>query len=66
MSPRFDYTSMGFIKRFGATIADAQGVATISNDPVDPLPAAVSTEWLTELSPEVIETLCATTLPAAK
>jgi hypothetical protein len=39
-------------------------VETISNDPVDPMPAAVTTEWLTGLTPEVIDVLCAATLPA--
>ena len=38
-------------------------MATISNDPVDPMPAVVTTEWLTELSGEVIEGLCAATYP---
>ena len=38
-------------------------VETISNDPVDPMPAAVTTEWLTELSAEVIDSLCAATYP---
>ena len=39
-------------------------VETISNDPVDPMPAAVTTEWLTRLTPEVIDVLCTTILPA--
>ncbi len=31
--------------------------AAISNDPVDPLPAALSTEWLTDLGPDVARLL---------
>jgi hypothetical protein len=38
--------------------------ATISNDPVDPMPAAVSTEWLTDIDDEVAETLIEATYPA--
>jgi hypothetical protein len=31
--------------------------SAISNDPVDPLPAALSTEWLTDLGPDVARLL---------
>lgn len=40
-------------------------VETISNDPVDPVAAAVTTEWLTELSSDVIDVLRRATYPTA-
>lgn len=40
-------------------------VATISNDPVDPVPAAVSTEWLTDLGRDVVDALITATYPTA-
>jgi hypothetical protein len=38
--------------------------ATISNDPVDPMPGMSSTEWLSGLDDEVIDALIAGTYPA--
>ena len=38
---------------------------TISNDPVDPLPAVVTTEWLDELADEAIDLIVAATTPVA-
>jgi hypothetical protein len=40
-------------------------VETISSDPVDPVAAAVTTEWLTELSTDVIDALFGATYPTA-
>lgn len=37
---------------------------TISNDPVDPLPALVTTEWTNDLTDDVIDTLITTASPA--